>query len=115
MKTITWAWPAVAGIVLLSACATGGPEAGKADAAASNPFYAKSTLPYQYPPFDKVKDEHYRPAYDRGMADEIAEVEAIANNPAPATLDNPILALERTSQPQNRLGSVLGPLNSAQP
>src|SRR5687767_15795523 len=110
MKTTTWAWPAVAGIVLLGGCATGGPEAGTADASAANPFYAKSTLPYQYPPFDKVKDEHYRPAYDRGMAEELAEIELIANNPEPATFDNTIVALERTGQLLNRVDTVFGAL-----
>src|SRR5688572_23746478 len=107
----------VASVVLLGGCASDGQETAtqdtQVDAAASNPFYAKSTLPYQYPPFDKVKDEHYRPAYDRGMADEMAEVEAIANNPAPATFDNTIVALERTGELLNRVDTVFGALTSA--
>ncbi len=107
----------VASVVLLGACASDGREAAMqatpVDAAASNPFYAKSTLPYQYPPFDKVKDEHYRPAYDRGMADEMAEIEAIANNPAPATFDNTIVALERSGELLNRVDTVFGALTSA--
>ena len=53
-----------------------------------NPFYAPSTLPFQAPPFDKIKDSDYQPAIDAGMAQQIEEVEAIANNPAPPTFEN---------------------------
>ena len=115
MKTITWrALPAtVAGIALLTACATGGPEADTAEAAAANPFYAKSTLPYQYPPFDQIKNEHYRPAYDKGMADNLAEIQAIASNPAPATFENTIVALERSGELLGRVDTVFSALASA--
>src|SRR5476651_896488 len=51
----------------------------------SNPFYAPSTLPFQAPPFDKIKDGDYQPAILAGMAEQIKEVEAIANDPAPPT------------------------------
>ena len=63
-----------------------------------NPFYAPSTLPFQAPPFDKIKDSDYQPAIDAGMAQQIKEVEAIANNPAPPTFENTIVALERSGQ-----------------
>jgi peptidyl-dipeptidase Dcp len=62
----------------------------------SNPFYAPSTLPFQAPPFDKVKDEDYQPAIEAGMDREIAEVQAIADNPAPPTFENTVVALEKT-------------------
>ena len=64
----------------------------------NNPFYAPSTLPFQAPPFDKIKDSDYQPAIDAGMAMQINEVEAIANNTAPPTFENTIVALERTGQ-----------------
>ena len=64
----------------------------------SNPFYAESTLPFQAPPFDKIKDSDYQPAIDAGMAQQITEVEAIANNPEPPTFENTIVAFERTGQ-----------------
>jgi peptidyl-dipeptidase Dcp len=63
-----------------------------------NPFYAESTLPFHAPPFDKIKDSDYQPAIDAGMAQQIAEVEAIANNPAPPTFENTIVAFERSGQ-----------------
>ena len=64
----------------------------------SNPFYAPSTLPYQAPPFDKIKDDDYIPAMDAGMAEEQKEMEAIANNPAPPTFENTIVAMEKSGR-----------------
>ena len=64
----------------------------------SNPFYAPSTLPYQAPPLDKIKDDDYIPAMDAGMAEEQKEVEAIANNPAPPTFENTIVAMEKSGR-----------------
>ena len=63
-----------------------------------NPFYAESTLPFHAPPFDKIKDSDYQPAIDAGMAEQITEVEAIANNPAPPTFENTIVAFERSGR-----------------
>jgi peptidyl-dipeptidase Dcp len=111
MKTKTW--PAFAGALLLTACAgTPVPEAA-APAAAANPLLAKSTLPYQYPPFDKIKDEHYVPAFEQGMAEQVAEIQAIANSPEPATFENTIVAMERSGQTLARVGTVFGALTSA--
>jgi len=63
-----------------------------------NPFYRASTLPFQAPPFDKIKDSDYQPAIDAGMAQQLKEVDAIANDPAPPTFENTVVALERTGQ-----------------
>jgi peptidyl-dipeptidase Dcp len=64
----------------------------------SNPFYAASTLPFHAPPFDKIKDEDYQPAIEAGMAEELSEVQAIADNPAPPTFENVLVAMEKTGQ-----------------
>jgi len=64
----------------------------------SNPFYAASSLPFQAPPFDKIKDSDYQPAIEAGMAQQIEEVRAIAENPAPPTFENTVVALEKTGQ-----------------
>jgi peptidyl-dipeptidase Dcp len=61
-----------------------------------NPFYAPSKLPFQAPPFDKIKDEDYQPAIEAGMAEEQKEMRAIADNSAPPTFDNTIVAMEKT-------------------
>jgi peptidyl-dipeptidase Dcp len=72
----------------------------------ANPFFADSPLPLHYPQFDRIHDSDFAPAFDRGMADELAEVRAIADNPAPATFENTIVALERSGRTLNRAQSV---------
>jgi peptidyl-dipeptidase Dcp len=64
----------------------------------SNPFYAPSTLPFHVPPYDKIKDEDYQPAIEAGMAEELSEMQAIADNPAVPTFDNTLVAMEKTGQ-----------------
>jgi peptidyl-dipeptidase Dcp len=64
----------------------------------SNPFYAASTLPFHAPPFDKIKDKDYQPAIEAGMAEQLKEVQAIADNPAPPTFENTLVAMEKTGQ-----------------
>jgi peptidyl-dipeptidase Dcp len=64
----------------------------------SNPFYAPSTLPFHAPPFDKIKDEDYQPAIEAGMAEQISEIQAIADNPAAPTFENTLVAMEKTGQ-----------------
>ncbi|SFM76395.1 M3 family metallopeptidase [Rugamonas rubra] len=81
--------------------------------AASNPFAKASTLPFQFPAFDRIKNEDYAPAYAEGMRQQAAEVEAIANNPKAATFDNTIVAMERSGQLLGRVGSVFGNLSGA--
>jgi peptidyl-dipeptidase Dcp len=63
---------------VLAACAPASKQAALPD---SNPFAAPSPLPFQYPQFDRVKDTDFAPAFDAGMAAELAEVRAIADNP----------------------------------
>ncbi len=72
----------------------------------SNPFYAPSTLPFQAPPFDKIKDSDYQPAMEAGMAQQLKEVQAIADNTAPPTFENTIVALEKSGQLLQRVGQV---------
>ncbi|MES2076765.1 MAG: M3 family metallopeptidase [Pseudomonadota bacterium] len=81
--------------------------------AASNPFAKPSTLPFQFPAFDRIKNEDYAPAYAEGMRQQAAEVEAIANNPKAATFDNTIVAMERSGQLLGRVASVFGNLSGA--
>ena len=62
----------------------------------SNPFFAPSTLPFQAPPFDKIKDEDYEPAIEAGMAQQLAEMQAIADNPATPTFENTFIPMEKS-------------------
>jgi peptidyl-dipeptidase Dcp len=105
----------LAGAVALGAGAAG--QAGQVGQATAfgpgNPFYAASTLPYQAPPFDKIKDTDIQPALEAGMAAQMKEVEAIANNPAPPTFDNTLVALEKSGQLYERVQEVFDGLTQA--
>src|SRR5258708_25037032 len=74
--------------------------------AAANPRLTESPLPLHYPPFDKIKNEHYSPAYELGMAEHLKEVDAIANNPAKPTFENTIVALEKAGQLLDRVSTI---------
>jgi peptidyl-dipeptidase Dcp len=73
---------------------------------AENPFIAASDLPYQLPPFDRIEIGHYLPAFERGMAEQRAEVVAIAGDPAPPTFDNTLVALERSGRVLQRVSAA---------
>src|SRR5580658_7420482 len=78
-----------------------------------NPFFTESTLPFHLPPFDRIKDSDYEPAFERGMADELKEVDAIASNPDKPTFDNTIVALERAGRLRGRVERVFDNLKGA--
>jgi peptidyl-dipeptidase Dcp len=73
---------------------------------ASNPFAKPSTLQYQYPAFDKIKNEDFAPAFEEGMRQQSLEIDAIANNKAAPTFDNTIVAMERSGQLLNRVSTT---------
>ena len=75
-------------------------------AAHADPFAADSPLPLHYPEFDKIADTDFAPAFDRGMAEQLQEVQAIANDAEPATFENTILALEKSGRELDRATSV---------
>jgi peptidyl-dipeptidase Dcp len=81
--------------------------------AAANPFFAPSTLPYQLPPFDRIRDEHFVPGFERGMAEQRAEIAAIAGNEDAPTFENTILALDRSGQTLRRVNNVFSNLVGA--
>lgn len=71
-----------------------------------DPFATPSDLPYQCPPFDRIEAGHYLPAFERGMADHRAEVEAIVNAEGPPTFENTVVALERAGRLLDRVSTV---------
>jgi peptidyl-dipeptidase Dcp len=71
-----------------------------------NPFFKKSTLPYQAPPFDKIKDSDYQPAIEAGMKEELAEIEKIANSPDAPTFENTIVPMEKAGALLRRVSPV---------
>jgi peptidyl-dipeptidase Dcp len=78
-----------------------------------NPFYAPSPLPFQAPPFDKIKDGDYQPAIEAGMAQQREEVRAIADNSAAPTFENTFVALEKSGQLFNRVMNVFNGVTNA--
>lgn len=114
--------------LLLSACSTIG---GHADITASqnasetgkmmtniqfdetNPFYAPSSLYMQMPAFDKVENQHFEPAFSEGMKQQLQEIEQIASNSEPATVENTIVAMERSGDLLGRVSTVFFALASA--
>ena len=99
-----------AGAALILAAGCGGTPEPEMD---NNPFFTESTLPYGLPAFDLIEDSHYRAAFERGMAEQIEEVEAIASSPEPATLDNTLVAMERSGRLLDRVARVFFSLASA--
>ena len=80
---------------------------------ASNPFAKPSTLSFNYPAWDKIKNEHFAPAFAEAMRQEALEIEAIANNKAAPTFDNTIVAMERSGLLMNRVGAAFGTLKGS--
>ena len=79
----------------------------------ANPFYEESPLYLNYPRFDRIQDAHYLPAFERGMEEELEEIEAIVNQPDQPSFDNTILALELTGQLLDRVARVFYAISSA--
>lgn len=76
-------------------------------------FAKKSALPFQAPDFSKIKDADFLPAFDQAMKIHAAEMRKIADNPAPATFKNTIVAMEKAGQMLTRVQMVFGALSSA--
>lgn len=71
-----------------------------------NPLFQASTLQYQAPDFNAIKDEHFQPALEQGIKEQYQEILTIANNPAAPTFDNTIVAMEKSGALLNRASSV---------
>ena len=87
----------------LTACLAAAPLAAQGPV---NPLAVPSSLPFQAPRFDLLKDADYQPALEQAMADHIVELDAIANDSAPATFDNTIVAMERAGRMLDRVTQV---------
>ena len=95
---------------LVAQVVANGAEKATPQLSADNPFVKPSTLPYEVPAFDKIKDEHFRPAFEAGMAEHKKEIQAIAHNPEPPTFENTIVAMREVwPAARSRLDSVLQP------
>ncbi len=79
----------------------------------SNPFYGISTLPFQAPAFDKIKNSDFKPAIEEGMRQQMAEIQRITNNPAAPTFQNTLVEMEKSGRLLTRAGTVLNLLTGA--
>ena len=78
-----------------------------------NPFFSEYDTPHGVPPFDEIRIEHYKPAFEEGMKQQLAAIDGIANNPEPATFENTVVALEGSGDLLTKVGGVFRGLNSA--
>jgi len=81
-------------------------------AAEDNPFFEDWETPYGIPPFDRIRDEHYRPAFERGIVELRADIAAIRDDTAPPTFENTIEALELAGELLNRVSDTFNNINN---
>ncbi len=79
-----------------------------------NPFFSEFQTPNGVPPFDQIKLEHYEPAFKKGMEEQLANIDAIINNPEAPTFENTIVALDQSSPMLNRVSGVFFNLTEAE-
>ena len=79
----------------------------------SNPFFSESPLYLHYPQFDKVENSHFAPAFELGMEQQLAEIEAIATQAEAPTLDNTLIPMEKSGQLLDRVARVFFAMTSA--
>ena len=96
-------------VITLASCTTK-PEQ-KAENEIPNPFLSEYTTQFQVPPFDQIKNEHYLPAFDAGIAEQQAEVEAIINKEEMPTFENTILPYDKSGKILSRVSNVFFNLN----
>ncbi len=78
-----------------------------------NPFFTDWDTPFGMPPFDRIRPEHFPPAFDRGMDEQIAEIAAIVASPAPPGFADTIEAIERSGRLLDRVRRVFSNLDSS--
>lgn len=79
-----------------------------------NPFFQEWTTPFGLPPFDRIKPEHFPPAFERGMQEAVANLDIIVGNSEPPIFANTIEAMERSSRKLERVSGVFYNLNASQ-
>lgn len=84
-----------------------------ATAQSQNPFFTKWETPFQVPPFEQIKNEHYMPAFEEGMRQQKQEILVITSNPAAPAFENTILALDTSGALLQKVSLVFYGLNSA--
>ena len=78
-----------------------------------NPFYTESTLPFEAPDFNSIENRHFMPAFERGMEEQLSEIDSIATQDPEPTFENTIVAMELTGDLLTRVQRVFYNLTSA--
>ena len=78
-----------------------------------NPLLAASTAPFEVPPFGQILPEHFRPAFDRAMAEQRAALARVADDPVPPNFDNTVAAMERSGRALAQVDNVFSLLAGA--
>jgi len=99
--------------VAAGAASAAGPQQPEKAMTESNPLLTESSLPFRYPPFDRIKTEHFGPAFEQGMAEHRREIEKIAGNPEAPTFENTVVAMEKAGELLSRTSRVFFGLNSS--
>lgn len=111
---------AISSALLLSACSepsntttnnTAQNEQVSASIESTNPLFVKSPLQFQTPQFDLIKDEHFVPAFEQGMKEQLAEIDAIVNNTEAPSFENTIVAMEKSGELLTRASRIFFNLN----
>ena len=88
-------------------------SAASAAAPVDGPFAVPSPLPFHAPQFDRIEDSDYQPAFEEGMRRELAEIQRIADNPAPPTFENTVVAMEKAGAMLGRVNNVFNAVAQA--
>lgn len=100
------------GVAALTCLAPASQAAGPDPSMTDNPFFTESPLPYHLPPFDRIRESDYVPAFERGMAEHLRETEAIASNPDNPTFANTVISLEKSGSLLGRVRTVFDNLKA---
>jgi len=107
-NTMKRVFPIITVILLLTAGCT-----QKSKEMSENPFFSEYSTPFQVPPFEQIRNEHFKPAIEEGIARQKTEIEEIANNPEDPTFENTLEALDRSGELLNWVQYVFENLQSA--
>src|SRR5258706_12206264 len=98
MKTAHRSTPLFLGMLWLAASPYAGAQQAASSSMNDNPLMTESTLPFRYPRFDAIRNEHFAPGFEQGMAEHEKEILAIATNGEKPSFENTIVAMEKAGQ-----------------
>ena len=89
-------------VIVMASCS----HTEKQETPAPNPFLTEYQTPFKVVPFDQIKTEHYMPAFEAGMKEQLEEIDAIVNNSEPPTFQNTILPYDKSGETLDRVSNV---------